>query len=298
MLESQWKIFSAFKKELKEKCLEWNKFAEQLVPLQKKEALTDTPDYPFENAVVYNTALDELTPDSEIKLIVIGDNPGKSEQLNINQKYLVGQAGKLAEGFFRNNPDLKIDFRKNVIILNKTPVHSAKTKHLAKIEKALKQTNSPASDLIRDSQIWMAQKTAELHAGLFNAAVAVYMDQYKSTSAFYAGQPEVPFLPELWLVGYSELKSRGLFLPYRDTLARIYADQSKSDSATYTGQSKSTGFSTDPWSHVFVYQHFSMNCFTKDLSDFQNSNKDLSLKSSLEKLGTIHKDEIFTHLDF
>lgn len=287
MLESQWKIFSAFKKELKEKCLEWNKFAEQLVPLQKKEALTDTPDYPFENAVVYNTALDELTPDSEIKLIVIGDNPGKSEQLNINQKYLVGQAGKLAEGFFRNNPDLKIDFRKNVIILNKTPVHSAKTKHLAKIEKALKQTNSPASDLIRDSQIWMAQKTSRLHIDLFNAAFATY-----------TGQPDIPFLPELWLVGYSELKPRGLFIPYRDTLARIYADQSKSDSATYAGQSKSTGFSTDPWSHVFVYQHFSMNCFTKDLSDFQNSNKDLSLKSSLEKLGTIHKDEIFTHLDF
>ncbi|MBQ0003442.1 MAG: hypothetical protein KBT21_07885 [Treponema sp.] len=287
MLESQWKIFSAFKKELKEKCLEWNKFAEQLVPLQKKEALTDTPDYPFENAVVYNTALDELTPDSEIKLIVIGDNPGKSEQLNINQKYLVGQAGKLAEGFFRNNPDLKIDFRKNVIILNKTPVHSAKTKHLAKIEKALKQTNSPASDLIRDSQIWMAQKTSRLHIDLFNAAFATY-----------TGQPDIPFLPELWLVGYSELKPRGLFIPYRDTLARIYTDQSKSDSATYAGQSKSTGFSTDPWSHVFVYQHFSMNCFTKDLSDFQNSNKDLSLKSSLEKLGTIHKDEIFTHLDF
>lgn len=282
MLESQWKIFSAFKKELKEKCLEWNKFAEQLVPLQKKEALTDTPDYPFENAVVYNTALDELTPDSEIKLIVIGDNPGKSEQLNINQKYLVGQAGKLAEGFFRKNPDLKIDFRKNVIILNKTPVHSAKTKHLAKIEKALKQTNSPASDLIHDSQIWMAQKTSRLHIDLFNAAFATY-----------TGQPDIPFLPELWLVGYSELKPRGLFIPYRDTLAQTYSGQPNSTSATYTDQSKSTGTSIDPWSRVFVYQHFSMNCFNKDIANYQIAHEKIPLKQALEELGNIHKEEIF-----
>lgn len=277
MTDSQWKIFSTFKKELKEKCDEWNKFAAELIPLQKETSREDTPDYPIENAVVYNTALDELTSDSEIKLIVIGDNPGKSEQLNINQKYLVGQAGKLADGFFKKHPELEIDFRKNVIILNKTPIHSAKTKHLSKIEKSLESKNSPAAKLIHDSQIWMAQKTARLHIDLYNAALATYTDQSKSdSSATCAGPSNIPFLPELWLVGYSELKSRGLFLSYRDTLAQ-----------TYSGQS-------NPWSRVFVYQHFSMNCFNKDITNYETINSSLSLKQSLEHLGNIHKAEIFS----
>ena len=60
--------------------------------------------------------MDRLTPDDEIKLIVIGDNPGKDEQLTKNQRYLVGQAGKIADGFFKRNPELGIDFRKNVVI--------------------------------------------------------------------------------------------------------------------------------------------------------------------------------------
>lgn len=283
MTDSQWKIFSTFKKELKEKCDEWNKFAAELIPLQKETSREDTPDYPVENAVVYNTALDELTPDSEIKLIVIGDNPGKSEQLNINQKYLVGQAGKLADGFFKKHPELEIDFRKNVIILNKTPIHSAKTKHLSKIEKSLGSKNSPAVKLIYDSQIWMAQKTAQLHIDLFNAALATY-----------TGLSDIPFLPELWLVGYSELKPRGLFLSYRDTLAQTYNGQPKSTSATYTDQPKSTGTSIDPWSRVFVYQHFSMNCFNKDITNYETINSSLSLKQSLEQLGILHKSEIFS----
>lgn len=283
MTDSQWKVFSTFKKELKEKCDEWNKFAAELIPLQKETSREDTPDYPVENAVVYNTALDELTSDSEIKLIVIGDNPGKSEQLNINQKYLVGQAGKLADGFFKKHPELEIDFRKNVIILNKTPIHSAKTKHLSKIEKSLESKNSPASKLIHDSQIWMAQKTARLHIDLYNAALVTYTDP-----------SNIPFLPQLWLVGYSELKPRGLFLPYRDTLAQTYNGQPKPTSATYTDQSKSTGTSIDPWSHVFVYQHFSMNCFNKDITNYETINSSLSLKQSLEHLGNIHKAEIFS----
>ena len=47
----------------------------------------------MQTPIVYNTALDEITKNDDIKLIVIGDNPGKDEQLLQNQKYLVGQAG-------------------------------------------------------------------------------------------------------------------------------------------------------------------------------------------------------------
>ena len=131
MTEEQWKVFCDFKDDLKRKVAEWKAAAPELTALQREAArVTNTPEYPFETSVVYNRALDDLTPQDEIKLIVIGDNPGKDEQLEKNNRYLVGQAGKIAEGYFRRNPELGVDFRKNVIILNKKPVHSDKTAQL------------------------------------------------------------------------------------------------------------------------------------------------------------------------
>ena len=119
MTEAQWKYFVDFKEDLKRKIAEWTAAAPQLTELQKEAAkLANNPEYSFETPVVYNRALDEVTPEDEIKLIVIGDNPGKDEQLSKNNRYLVGQAGKIAEGYFRRNPELGVDFRKNVIILN------------------------------------------------------------------------------------------------------------------------------------------------------------------------------------
>jgi len=136
MTQQQWNYFCDFKDQFKSQVEEWKKAAPELTELQRQAALqTKTPEYPFETSVVYNRALDELTPEDEIKLIVIGDNPGKDEQLAKNNKYLVGQAGKIAEGYFRKNPELGVDFRKNVIILNKTPIHSAKTLQLNTIAK-------------------------------------------------------------------------------------------------------------------------------------------------------------------
>ena len=98
MNNNQWKVFCEFRSAFKQKVLEWTNQIPQLSDLQKNAAVkADTPEYPFENAVVYNTDLDKITADDEIKLIVIGDNPGKDEQLNKNQRYLCGQAGKLAD---------------------------------------------------------------------------------------------------------------------------------------------------------------------------------------------------------
>ena len=112
-----------------------------MFPLQKAAYEKDTPEYPLENAVVYNTSLDSVTEEDDIHLIVVGDNPGKEEQFEKNRKYLVGQSGRIAEGFFRRNEELNTDFRKNVIILNKTPLHTAKTKHLNYLKNIIK-TNS------------------------------------------------------------------------------------------------------------------------------------------------------------
>ena len=247
MIQQEWNAFEQFRNDFKNQINSWNSLANQLIPLQMQVAQSDTPPYPIQNPIVYNTALDSITKNDSIKLIVIGDNPGKDEQLNQNKKYLVGQAGKIANGFFLRNPELNIDFRKNVIILNKTPIHSAKTNHLKYL---LKNGSPKINELITESQLWMAEQTAILHSKL-NA--------------------------QLWLVGYSELKEKKIFSPYRDKLRETYKLQNQESS----------------WNKVFVFQHFSMNRFSIDLKNFQEQNKNLSLQESIEQIGTIHKNEIF-----
>ena len=241
MTREQYIAFDAFRNEFKAKITEWNSLTPELLKLQKEAAMdAKTPSYSFETPIVYNRALDEITENDEIKIIVIGDNPGKDEQLLKNNKYLVGQAGKLGEGFFKKKPELGIDFRKNAIILNKTPVHTAKTNQ---IKYLLKNGSQEIKNLLEETQVWMAQKTAELAEKIH---------------------------AEIWLVGYSELKPKGLFSRYRETL-KTYANLK----------------------NLFVFQHFSMNRFTIDLANFQTRHKELSLKESIETLGKEHLREIF-----
>lgn len=258
MNEAQWEAFQAFRNSYKELCDQWNTaFAEELKPLQKAASIKDTPEYPIETPVVYNTAYDSFTKDDEITLLVIGDNPGKEEQLSKNRKYLVGQSGRIAEGFFRRHPEFHTDFRKNVIIMNKTPVHTAKTSHL----KYLKKNGSEQiKNLIQESQILMAKKAAQLHQALLKNCM---------------GQT----VPQLWLVGYAELKKNGIFASYREELKQAYTlPDGKEDTA---------------WDKVFVYQHFSMNRFLVDLKNYQAQNMGTDLPKALEALGHLHRDEIF-----
>ena len=111
MTDTQWNSFCNFRDSFRKKVEEWSAFSQTLMPLQKAAAQDKTPPYPIETPIVYNRALDEITQDDDIKLIVIGDNPGKDEQLLKNNKYLVGQAGKIAAGFFARNPEFSVDFR-------------------------------------------------------------------------------------------------------------------------------------------------------------------------------------------
>ena len=257
MNDRQWKAFCDFRDRFKAKVKEWECVVPELTQLQKKAAqAAKTPEYSFETPVVYNSDLDAITPKDQIKLIVIGDNPGKDEQLAQNRRYLCGQAGKIAEGFFRRNPDLGIDFRKNVIILNKTPVHSAKTTQLRTM---MKDGGQKVADLILESQLWMAQNTAKLHKDLEET--------------------------ELWLVGYSELKGKGFFVPYRDELKKNYGE------SDLQGDSDALA----AWNKVYVFQHFSMNRFTIDLDDFvkKNNMSDNALINQIHAVGKAHKEEIF-----
>ena len=255
MTNQQFKVFSDFRDDFRSYCEKLNsQYGDLLSPLQVASRLKDTLDYPLETPVVYNTALDEIIGQSEIRLIVIGDNPGKDEQRSYNQKYLVGQSGKIAFGFFAKNPEFQTDFRKNVIILNKTPVHTAKTNH---IKYLLKNGGEEIKKVIAESQLYMAEKTARLHADLCKAA------------------GEGGIAPELWLVGYAELKNKGLFLEYRDALKKAYSSNEKF------------------WEKVFVFQHFSMNRFLIDLKIFMKNHSDLGIVEAAHELGLIHKKEIF-----
>lgn len=257
MTNFQWECFNKFRNTFKDMVTQWNNQAKSLIIVQEKAMeFFKNVDYELQTPIVYNTALDEITQNDEIKLIVIGDNPGKDEQLTKNQKYLVGQAGKLGNSFFKNHDELGIDFRKNVIILNKTPIHSAKTNQLKKFATF---GGKEIENLIKETQIWMAQETAKLHQKLLQCS-------------------ENKDFPQLWLVGYSELKEKGIFTDYKNELERQYQTSEEAKNA---------------WDNVFVYQHFSMNRFLIDLKEFSTENKNLDLKTQLKTLGKKHKDEIF-----
>lgn len=257
MTNFQWECFNKFRNTFKDMVTQWNNQAKSLIIVQEKAMeFFKNVDYELQTPIVYNTALDEITQNDEIKLIVIGDNPGKDEQLTKNQKYLVGQAGKLGNNFFKNHEELGIDFRKNVIILNKTPIHSAKTNQLKKFATF---GGKEIENLIKETQIWMAQETAKLHQKLLQCS-------------------ENKDFPQLWLVGYSELKEKGIFTDYKNELKKQYQTSEEAKK---------------PWDNVFVYQHFSMNRFSIDLKEFSTENKNLDLKTQLKILGKKHKDEIF-----
>lgn len=220
MTELQWRYFHNFRKTFKEFCIYGlnlfgykysppeNKISSvdlsvppplfnglQLDRLQRSAAFQDAvPDYPVETPIVYNHNLDDVRKEDNIKLILVGDNPGKDEQRHFNQRYLVGQSGRVAGGFFKRNPELGIDFKENVIILNKSILHTAKTvelKHLLNCDTSDKKINS----FFIESQKWMAVHTAELQKALGC---------------------------EIWVVGYSQLNGKGLFHTYAETLTNIY----------------------------------------------------------------------------
>ena len=258
MTDFQWESFCKFRKEVKEEIEKWTSTGEKcsLSELQKKLLKEEkVPDYNIETPVVYNRDWDLLTKEDDIKLIIVGDNPGKNEQLKINNRYLVGQAGKLADGFFKKYSQLGVDFRKNVLIVNKSPVHTAKTKMIKALMKA---GCDELRKMIMESQIFMAEKTAILQRQLVWGALH--------------GNGTVP---ELWLVGYSELKNKGIFEEYKN---KLLESLSKEEIEKY----------------IYVFRHFSKNCFSNEFNSFlKNDRENLSVEEILHNIGEIHRKEIF-----
>ena len=190
-----WRLFKAARDDCREAVALLNRQLPALGSLQQKLADTrDGPSYTVETPVVYNEALDELGPGDTIKLILVADNPGRREQAAENRRYLVGPSGKIAGRFFREEPSLGIDFRKNVLILNKTPVHTPRTAELRK----LCRLGGPAlTEAIAQSQLTMA---------------AILLQ-------FYRALAPVP----VWVIGYSEMKRGGIFEVYTAALKKTAA---------------------------------------------------------------------------
>lgn len=256
MTNSQWDKFSSLKNEFKAKCDLYLNDSGDILPTIQKEAskLDYVPEYPIQTPVVYNRDLDNMTQNSDIKLIVIGDNPGKDEQLEKNRRYLVGQSGKIAQGFFERNPELNIDFRKNVIILNKTPVHSAKTKEL----KYLASQNMTISNLIMTSQIFMSE---------------------------FALKCQILFDCPIWIIGYAEMKKNGIFEPYRENLEKLY---SIPENMTY--YDKLFVFQHFSMNRFLI----DLKTKTSPENMTNSQNKDLSLAEKLSYLGRCHRNELFS----
>jgi hypothetical protein len=150
------------------------------------------PAYGLDTPVVYNRALDEVETPKGIKLILVADNPGRREQAAENRRYLVGPSGKLAEKFFREHPGLGIDFRENVLVLNKTPIHTPRTAELRELRRL---GGSALAAALINSQREMVLILEEFRRALAPAPV--------------------------WITGYSEMKRGGVFETFTEALAGL-----------------------------------------------------------------------------
>ena len=216
-------------------------------------------DYRVETPIVFNEALRDLDASSEPAYILVADNPGKNEQLARNRRYLVGQSGKLAEGWFRR--ELGIDFRKKVLIINKTPIHTPRTAELRKLLSLAGSKTSASGSNARG-----------LSEGRRAALAALLEESQRWMAALARGLHEALGVP-LWISGYGELGPRGLFRPYAEALTAAYAKTRVEERET-----------------VLLFRHFSMNQFAIEMKE----KRDLSrpLPDELARIGARNRKRI------
>ena len=213
--------------------------------------------YSVETPVVYNSSLDDISINDEIRLILVADNPGRREQAAENRRYLIGPSGKIAEKFFRDNPEFDIDFRKNVIILNKTPIHTPRTIELRELCRMGNKTDALAiAEVLEESQRTMAELLLE-----FQLCFAAEANAETGES--------IP----VWITGYSEMKKNGIFHVYTETLKNLYKQ---------AGEKMS--------SKLLLLRHFSMNQFTIDLK--QQARPDETAGETLYRIGSAYRQRI------
>lgn len=198
MTKTQYEEFSRLREEFRRNVQAWSGNASWLLPLQRElAARLGYGDYEVETPVVYNKALDDVGPEASPAFLIVADNPGKNEQRKENQRYLVGQSGRLAQGWFSR--ELGVDFRSAAVVINKTPLHTPKTAEL-RLLRTIAAESSPAAlegldALLEESQKAMAELAFRLHACLGGV---------------------------LWVSGYGELRKGKLFHTWAGTAKALY----------------------------------------------------------------------------
>ncbi|MCL2801619.1 MAG: hypothetical protein FWD28_07685 [Treponema sp.] len=256
MTQSSWKNFVKTKNVFLKYTEELSLSLPNLRSIQQKFADSRSEaSYTVETPVVYNSALDKISINDEIKLILVADNPGRREQAAENRRYLVGPSGKIADKFFRETPSLGIDFYKNVIILNKTPIHSPRTielRELCRIENNKKIPHKgDKGDQIESIQKALNESQVVM-ASLLN-------DFYKALNC------------PVWITGYSEMKKGGIFEIYTEELKKLCT--------------KNIEFNNN----LFLYRHFSMNQFTIDLK--KQALQGETASKTLKRIGKAYREK-------
>lgn len=128
MTEAQYLEFAALRKQFREKVnyyrLKYPEFSEEI--LKQYEGSDKVM-----RAFVYNEKLDYLEKNDSIKYIWVTDNPGFNESMQ--NKYAVGTSGKTGKNFMEGN-GLVADYDREVIVLNKSFVHTRVTADLKKFK--------------------------------------------------------------------------------------------------------------------------------------------------------------------
>ncbi len=113
-------------KDFKTKCIEWQR------PYDIDEV-----------HFVYNKDLDNLVKE-DIKYILVADNPGNIEAQH--ERYLIGPAGLAARVYFERA--MVSDFKKEVIVLNKTPIYTSITDKLENLKEQSQESQEYMVNLI------------------------------------------------------------------------------------------------------------------------------------------------------
>ncbi|HOX19266.1 MAG TPA: hypothetical protein PKW82_12470, partial [Spirochaetales bacterium] len=181
MTRDAWNDFQRLRDGFRSDCERWNAALPRLRELQETLRIgLGYDDYRVETPVVYNRDLDLVGPGDRVAWVLVADNPGKKEQLEANRRYLVGQAGKLAARFFRE--ELGLEFRREVLVVNKTPLHTPKTAELRKL-------------LALDGD---------------GSVRAVFEESQKAMAKLALGLARALDAP-VWISGLGELSPRGVF---------------------------------------------------------------------------------------
>jgi len=197
MKQNTFQRFASLRDDFRERVAEWSAALPGLADAQRQLAIEcGEAAYLLETPIVYNRALDDITAASDIEWVVVADNPGKREQEAAMNRYLVGRSGLVAERFFGR--ELGVDFRRQVAIINKTPVHTPKTAQLRRL------------------------------AVIYPAARAILEESQRFMAAMVPALQQI-FGARVWVMGLSEVRPHGLFEPWQQALTEAYANSGRDE---------------------------------------------------------------------